>query len=640
MDSTISSLIGQSQASSRAGHVGAAFRMAQQALDLAQEEEDRAALANATGHLAYLHFRLGRYQSSQVLAGDALAYAAADSAVRVDALLLLGLNAAETDDPDAAEGYYHQAIDLARQQDYAEALIRGLHNLAAGVYIPRGRFDLALAVDEDAYRLAMTRQMPEYAWSALASRGWVYWRRGQLPQAQEMAATLEPLAAPGSLARGFHDCLLADLAQEEGDTAQALDFYAAARAVADVTGDPGLSVLVRLGLSRLHHHQGQAAASWDWANEAWVLAQRVGYVHLQGIALVGRAKASWQRSDYRAAEQDLRLAIALMEPLHLAYELARAWLLLAALLHEQDGTEAAPAWEQAAGRITQEHYFFLLERERALAFPLLAHYLRHTDPKLRSQSHTLLHHLASVAAPPLRIITLGRFAVWQGGRRIAASAWSKRRAGVLFCLLLLSPRHRLTQEQTIAQLWPEKDFAGAQPLLHQTTSALRRALEPDLPGRFPSRYLTVEEGVIQLHLPPGTWIDFRAFTRLAASGDMEEALALYEGELLPAHRYADWAIWERERLAQRYLRALLAAGEAALAEGQAQRALRLSRKALAQEPWQEQAVHIGMEACILLHDRAGALRLYQSLARRLANDLGIQPGVELQELYRLVVEGS
>lgn len=140
-------------------------------------------------------------------------------------MLLLGLNAAETDDPDSAEGYYHQAIDLARQQDYDEALIRGLHNLVAGVYIPRGQFDLALAVDEDAYRLAMARQMPERAWSALASRGWVYWRRGQFPQAQEMATALKPLAAPGSLARGFHDCLLADLALEERDAAGML--YAA-----------------------------------------------------------------------------------------------------------------------------------------------------------------------------------------------------------------------------------------------------------------------------------------------------------------------------------------------------------------------------------------------------------------------------
>ena len=640
MGSTVSSLISQSQALGRAGHVGAAFRLVQQALDLAQEEGDPAALADATSHLAYMHFRLGHYQTSQALARDAQQYAAAESVEQVDALLLLGLNAAETDDPDSAEGYYHQAIDLARQQDYDEALIRGLHNLAVGVYIPRGQFDLALAVDEDAYRLAMTRQMPERAWSALAARGWVYWRRGQWPQTQEMAAALEPLAPSGSLARGFHDCLLADLAQEQGEIPRASAHYADARVVADVVGDPGLNVLVRLGMSRLHHYQQQAAAAWNWANEAWVWARRVGYVHLQGMALIARAKAAWLRADRHDAEQDLRQAIDLMEPLHLAYELARAWLLLAALLHEQTSAEAESAWEQALHRIAQEHYYFLLERERALAFPLLAHYLHHADPELRSQSHALLRHLASVPPPPLRIYTLGRFVVWQGGRRIADSAWSKRRAGPLFCLLLLSPRHSLTQEQVITYLWPEKGFAAAQPLLHQATSTLRRCLEPDLPRKFPSRYLSVEEGSVHLHLSPGAWIDFQAFTDQVVQGDYEQALILYEGELLPAHRYADWAIWERERLAQRYLQALLAAAEAALVEGQAQRALLLARKALVQEPWQEQAVHIGMEACILLHDRAGALRLYQTLAQRLATDLGIEPEAELQELYRLIVEGS
>ena len=429
MESAIPPLIDQSQALIRAGRVGAAYHLAQQAVQQARSEDDAAILSRALTTLAYVHFRLGHYQTSQVLARNALQYAAADSAEQVDVLLLLGLNAAETDDPDSAEGYYHQAIGLARQQGYDKALIRGLHNLAAGVYIPRGQFDLALAVDEDAYRLAMTRQMPERAWSTLAARGWVYWRRGQWPQAQEMAAALEPLAPPGSQARGFYDCLQADLAQEQGEISQALAHYADARIVADVVGDPGLNALVRLDMSRLHHHQQQAAVAWDWANEAWVLAQRVGYVHLQGMALIARAKAAWQREDRHEAEQDLRQAIDLMEPLRLAYELARAWLLLAALLHEQSSAEAAAVWEQAVGRITQEHYFFLLERERALAFPPLAHYLRHADPNLRSQSHTLLRHLASVPPPPLRIYTLGRFLVWQGGRGIADSAWSKRRAG-------------------------------------------------------------------------------------------------------------------------------------------------------------------------------------------------------------------
>jgi len=640
MANTVAEIAARSQALRRAGQVGAAFRLAQQALTLAQSEGKPAALAKAMTCLAHVHFRLGHYKQSQELATKALAHAAADSQARADALLLLGLNAAETDDPNAAETYYHRAVDLSRQLGYDDVLIRGLHDLAAGVYIPRGQFDLALAIEEDAYHLAVTRGMSERAWNALAAMGWVYWTRGQWRQAREMAARLQPLAPAGSLARGFHDCLLADLAQEEGHSEEALRLYASARAVADVVGDPGLNVLVRLGLSRWYRRGEQATAAWDWANDALALAQRVGYVHLQGVALIARARAAWAQKELAGAEQDLHQAITLMTPLQLDYELARAWLLLSALLHEKRDAEAATAWAQAVKRISRGHYYFLLERERKRAFPLLAYERRLADPDLRAQSRILLHRLASVPPPPLRISLLGRFDVWQGARHITDSTWGKRRAGTLFRMLLLSSRYILTQEQVIAFLWPQKDIATALPLLHQATSTLRRILEPDLPGKFPSRYLQVEEGEVRLRLPSGTWIDVLVFEKLVEQGEYEKALVLYQGELLPGDRYAEWAVWERERLAQRYLWTLLAAGEEALAEGQPQRALALARQALAQEPWQEQAVRIGMDACILLRDRTTALRLYRTLTQQLVADLGIEPGQELQDLYQLVCEGE
>jgi len=68
---------------------------------------------------------------------------------------------------------------------------------------------------------------------------------------------------------------------------------------------------------------------------------------------------------------------------------------------------------------------------------------------------------------------------------------------------------------------------------HQATSALRHALEPDLPDKFPSRYLEVEGGQVTLHLPPGSWWtgSVRAKRR---EEKWEEALALYSSELFPA----------------------------------------------------------------------------------------------------------
>ncbi|MCX7902718.1 MAG: bacterial transcriptional activator domain-containing protein, partial [Burkholderiaceae bacterium] len=105
------------------------------------------------------------------------------------------------------------------------------------------------------------------------------------------------------------------------------------------------------------------------------------------------------------------------------------------------------------------------------------------------------------------------------------------------------------------------------------------------------------------------------------------------GELFPEDRYADWAVLPREQLAEAYLRALLAAAEERLSAGRPADALDACRRALALDPWQEQAVLLGMRACVALGDRAAALRLYRNLERTLREELGIAPENELRRLY-------
>lgn len=622
----------------QAGKVAAAFDLAQRNLTRAEKEGSVIERAEALIALAHVHFRLGHYTQAQTLLHQALAQTPADHPLQVEALIHLGMCAAETDAPDEAEGHYRRAVDLSRMLGYEDAFYRGLHALAVGIYVPRGQFELALTMDQDAYDFIVARGKPRMGWNALAAMGWVHWTIGQPQEAARKAALLKEVAPDGSLPRGFHDALLADLAQDEGRMEEAARLYANARAIANVIGDPGLNVLVLLGLSRLHLRLGKPATAWGWADEALTLAERVGYVHLEGMSLLARAHAFWDREELAASEADLRRAIELMTPLHFNYDLARAWLLLAGLLQRMDRDEK-DAWAEAITRIHRGSYHFLLERERALIFPLIIRRLRGRDAQARAEAQELLQRLASTLPQPLRIHSLGRFEVWQGPRRIEDRAWGKRRAGLLFRMLLISPRRTRTQEQIVEALWQNKSMAAAQPLLHQATSALRRALEPDLPRQFPSRYLEVDGECVTLHLPPDSWVEHEVFAELVRQGEFEKALELYGGRLFPQDPYADWAVWERERLAQRYLQALLGAAKNALNEDRPDDALMLARKALKLEPWQEQATRLGMEAYLALGDRAGALRLYQALAVRLQEDLAIEPGEELRAFYRRIVAG-
>jgi DNA-binding SARP family transcriptional activator len=166
---------------------------------------------------------------------------------------------------------------------------------------------------------------------------------------------------------------------------------------------------------------------------------------------------------------------------------------------------------------------------------------------------------------------------------------------------------------------------------------LRRAIEPDLPERFPSRYLRVEEGRIALVLPTDSEVDFEVFENLITQAKWESALAIYHGDFLPEYRYADWCTAQREWLRQDYQTALLAMARQWIAEGRFRESLDACRKVLAIEPWQEEAVLIGMQALVGLGNITSALRLYQTLEKSLREDLGVEPQAELQAYYQALL---
>jgi DNA-binding SARP family transcriptional activator len=208
----------------------------------------------------------------------------------------------------------------------------------------------------------------------------------------------------------------------------------------------------------------------------------------------------------------------------------------------------------------------------------------------------------------------------------------------LFRLLLISPNRTQTHEQIIEAFWREKTPSSAKALLHQATSSLRHLLEPKLPGKFPSRYVLVEGGRVTLQLPPGSWVDFEAFEFHYDRRQWAEAFALYRGDLFPDDRYEDWAVLPRERWRQMAIQVMIHVAREMLAAGQFDRAIDACQRALALEPWQEEAVLLGMKAYIAQNNRAGAIRLYLALTQRLRDELGIAPQKMLQDLYQTLLE--
>lgn len=585
---------------------------------------------------ASIHWRLGHFVQARQLAAQVL-HSGAATPGQVDALIVAGSCAAALDDLAAGEELLQRAIDLSRQGGYPAGHSLALQYLASQIQLRRGQFDLALATAAEAARLGGADRQPP-AWLLCA---WVYQIAGEQRLAHESLAALSSRVPPDRRLTAAAGLVEAQLALDEGDLRRARRLLDAGLAAAEASGHPMLCVGVRIALSRWHRLSGEGAAL-GWARDAAAVARRLQSRYLEGQALIACGHAAWQVGDLPAAECDLRRALAALDRLGAAYDAAHAALLLGAVYHRVQHAEAEAIWRDVARRIVAGGYRYLLERERDIALPLLTLQLHSPAAEARAAATALIDELMRAPAPALHIAGLGRFEVRQGCRDIPPHAWEQRKAGELFRFLLVQPHCSACRDVIIEALWPGKQEATADRLLQQATWALRHVLEPDLPERFPSRYLTVADHHVFLRLPPGSTVDFTQFEQtvagaFTASPDaLEQALAGYAGALFPCDHYADWSARPREHLAQLYLRGLLYLAAQHLEGRRPRQALDCGDRIAAEDPWSEEATRIAMRACMALGDRPGALRRYAALRRALRRDLRLAPCAELRALAEAI----
>jgi DNA-binding SARP family transcriptional activator len=208
----------------------------------------------------------------------------------------------------------------------------------------------------------------------------------------------------------------------------------------------------------------------------------------------------------------------------------------------------------------------------------------------------------------------------------------------LLGFLLVRRNEIVPADAIVDAVWGDNPPRTAATSLQNGVSLLRKLLGADaLTTRPPGYVLHVEDGALDA-------ARFDELTRRAASEEpaaraatLREALALFRGEPLADFAYEAWAQDEIRRLQELRLVAredLLAAeldagGEAEVAaEAQA---------LLAQQPLRERLRAVAMRALYRAGRQAEALRLYHEGRRALDEELGLEPGLELQDLHRAIL---
>jgi len=216
---------------------------------------------------------------------------------------------------------------------------------------------------------------------------------------------------------------------------------------------------------------------------------------------------------------------------------------------------------------------------------------------------------------PIHIFMLGRFEIRRGDQTLDNAGWPRRKAASL--LQRLAMERQLHKEQAIEFLWPESNPDAGANNLYRTIYALRQTLDDELGDGAAEAAFAFQKGI--LSLGDDVWVDVHAFKHLCsqtvtgkASGDrnkLEEVLELYEGELLPDERYAEWTFAHRDQLRRYYRETVLALAEHLRKAGEYDEAIEILSSFLADETLDEPAHRKLMRVYALAGRRHDALRL-------------------------------
>jgi predicted ATPase/DNA-binding SARP family transcriptional activator len=212
------------------------------------------------------------------------------------------------------------------------------------------------------------------------------------------------------------------------------------------------------------------------------------------------------------------------------------------------------------------------------------------------------------------------------------------RPGRLLAALLLARGRVVPAERLIDEVWGEEPPEDARAALHTTVNRVRKALGPaaDRVVRRPPGYL--------LSGPVTTDADefLTAAGAARVSGDparFDDALALWRGPAW-AELGADLAAGEALRLEEARLTLREERAGVLLAAGRIDDAVGELRVLAAEQPLRERPVGLLMRALHAAGDVAEALAAYDEHRTRLADELGLDPSVELVALHRQVLERS
>lgn len=432
---------------------------------------------------------------------------------------------------------------------------------------------------------------------------------GDVAAAEHYADRMQGALVPGQLMNKVnYQYLRAAILLHRGETRHALDLAQEYLALADTLGSGMGSTIFRLQLALTLIACGDHGRAREVLAHALQLAEAIGSALLRFTGLCALAHSLLATGEHESG----------LATLHRAFALGA----------EQDLMAFYPV--AAPGMMAHLS-------SRALDAGIQPDYVRRLIAKLG---------LAPTSPAvqewpwPVKVYTLGRFAVERYGKSLRSSGKAQHKPLDLLKALIALGREGVNTRQLTEALWPDADGDAAQGAFDATLHRLRRLIDVENAVVLKDGKLSLNEQIC--------WVDAWAFEQACRQEEGAEGAPdavgipcdarlvrrLYRGAFMATEDDQPWMLQARERLRALFRRRVMAIGQALEQRYQWDQAIELYQHALDIDPLTEEVYQRLMLAQRELGRLADALDIYRRCRETLSHSLGIRPSAATEAIHR------
>jgi LuxR family maltose regulon positive regulatory protein len=301
---------------------------------------------------------------------------------------------------------------------------------------------------------------------------------------------------------------------------------------------------------------------------------------------------------------------------------------------------ASPTAADYAANVLVGHLCAAIDGQR------LSELAAHKEAAVAARAKDVQRALKRKEAPRLQIKTFGGLQVLKDGEPLAARDWGGKQPKQLLKAIINFGADKVPKERLMDSLWPDKEPGAAEKSFKVALHKLRKALEPGLEKGMGSNYLNLKQNQLSLdrelcQLDLDLFYDLMEQAQKSESNGKEsesldffmQAADLYKGDFFSRDGNKDWLAGRREDLRLAFLDALLKISWLFEKSGSRSQAITWAKKALAEDPTNEYACQRLMQLYGAMGKRALALKAYQEFAKKLREDLGVEPDPLTTSIY-------